>query len=242
MSKLAGLSSENMYQSILARNADTISIQKPEVALRKLELIINAALELSNKKGFEAMSLRDLSKASGVSMGGMYAYFDSKTTLLNMILLQVTDTAQRVLEMPPETIASDPVAHLEWLIETHIRLTEAMLPWFTFCFMEAKSFPARERRIATNSEEVTEDYFAKVIDKGVRAGVFKPDVSPLLASLIKPLLQDWYIKRGKYRRRGVKIQEYIETVQNIVLTACLNTSTQHPLLRDENRLFEKAIT
>ena len=43
------------------------------------------------------MSLRDLSRASGVSMGGLYAYFDSKTTLLNMILSEVTAAVQRVL-------------------------------------------------------------------------------------------------------------------------------------------------
>lgn len=42
-----------------------------------------------------------------------------------------------------------------------------------------------------------------------------------MAALIKPLLQDWYVKRAKYRRRGVTIDSYIATVQHMVLSACL---------------------
>ncbi|OZB19894.1 MAG: TetR family transcriptional regulator [Rhodobacterales bacterium 34-62-10] len=206
---------------MLERHRGTITVQKPEFALRKLNVIIAAALDLSNRKGFQAMSLRDLSRASGVSMGGLYAYFDSKTTLLNMILSEVTAAVQRVLSTPPAAVQGDPVAHLNWLIAAHIQMTEAMQPWFTFAFMEAKNFPPAERRKAIDSEELTESYFAAVLDAGVAAGLFRPDTSPLLAALIKPLLQDWYVKRAKYRRRRVTIETYIATVQDFVQSACL---------------------
>jgi AcrR family transcriptional regulator len=185
---------------MLDRHRATIGVQKPDFARRKLRVIVTAALDLSNRKGFQAMSLRDLSRDSGVSMGGLYAYFDSKTTLLNMILTEVTAAVQRSLSDPPAAISADPRAHLLWLIDTHIRLTEAMLPWFTFAFMEAKNFPASERRMATDT--------------------FRPDTSPLLPALIKPMLQDWYVKRTKYRRRNVAMQTYIDTVQAIVLASC----------------------
>jgi len=135
------LTTEALCRYMLNRNSATISVQKPEFALRKLTVITSAALELSNRKGFQAMSLRDLSHASGVSMGGLYAYFDSKTTLVNMILSEVTAATQRVLSNPPDTVRGDPVAHLKWLISTHVRMTEEMQPWFTFAFMEAKNFP-----------------------------------------------------------------------------------------------------
>ena len=206
---------------MLESNGDTISIRNPEIAVKKLTVIINAALTLSNKKGFQAMSLRDLSKKAGVSMGGLYAYFDSKTTLLNMILSQVTVSVEEVLGHPPEEVANDPVAHLKWLIDTHIRLTEEMLPWFTFSYMEAKNFPLKERRMAVDSEELTEGYFVDVIERAKGQGLFRPDVTPLLPILIKPLLQDWYVKRSKYRRREVNVETYIKTVQEFVLCACM---------------------
>jgi TetR/AcrR family transcriptional regulator, cholesterol catabolism regulator len=215
------LTTESLCRYMLERHRETITVQKPEFALRKLNVIIAAALDLSNRKGFQAMSLRDLSRVSGVSMGGLYAYFDSKTTLLNMILSEVTAAVQRVLSTPPASVQGDPVAHLNWLIEAHVQMTEQMQPWFTFAFMEAKNFPPAERRKAIDSEELTESYFAAVLDAGVAAGVFRRDTSPLLAALIKPLLQDWYVKRAKYRRRRVTIETYIATVQDFVQSACL---------------------
>ncbi len=214
------LTTEDLCKSILARHADTICVRNPTIAVPKLKRIIEAALDLSNRGGFQAMSLRDLSRASGLSTGGLYAYFDSKTTLLKMILLEVTDLVERVLSKPPVGSASDPVTHLRWLIDTHLRLTEALLPWFTFAFMEAKNFPPAERRIAVDSEYLTETLFAEVINRGIDSGVFRKDTSALLPALIKPLLQEWYVKRAKYRRRGTSLEVYSRTVQDLVLTAC----------------------
>ncbi|WP_372572332.1 TetR/AcrR family transcriptional regulator [Ruegeria jejuensis] len=214
-------SSEALCRSILAHNSDTISVRKPGIAIKNLTVIIEAALKLSNGKGFQAMSLRDLSKEAGMSMGGLYAYFDSKTTLLNMILTQVTTSVGDVLNNPPAEVTDDPIAHLDWLIEAHIRLTEEMLAWFAFSFMEAKSFPPKERKIAINSEIMTEEIFADVIFRAQEQGLLREDVSPLLPSLIKPLLQDWYVKRAKYRKRGVSVSEYVRTVQHFVRAACL---------------------
>lgn len=220
------LTTEALCRYMLDRQRDTISVQKPEFALRKLNVIITAALDLSNRKGFQAMSLRDLSRASGVSMGGLYAYFDSKTTLLDMILSEVTASVGRVLSTPPAAVQGDAIAHLNWLIATHIQMTEAMQPWFTFAFMEAKNFPPAERKKAIDSEELTESYFKAVIDAGIKAGDFRAETSPLLPALIKPLLQDWYVKRAKYRRRRIGIDTYIATVQDFVQSACLADQTR----------------
>ncbi len=212
---------EALCSSMLDRHRDTIVVKKREFAVRKLCVIVTAALQLSRNKSFQAMSLRDLSAASGVSMGGLYAYFDSKTTLLRMILTEVAEQVRTVMSEAPDDIRSDPVAHLDWLIDRHVRLTETMQLWFSFAFVEAKNFPVAERRMATDSEELTESFLADVIARGVECGAFRADTSPLLASLIKPLLQDWYVKRSKYRRRGVEINVYVETLQQFVHRGCL---------------------
>lgn len=221
MLELKGHTADDLCRSMLERHADVISVQKPDVAVKKLKIIIAAALKLSNRKGFQAMSLRDLSKESGVSMGGLYAYFDSKTTLLNMILTEVTDAVNDVLGAPPAEVTADPIEHLKWLIEAHIRLTEDMLPWFSFAFMEAKNFPTKERVIAVDSEEGTEAFFSEVTARAIAEGRFRPNITPLLPTLIKPLLQDWYVKRAKFRRRGVTVDAYIAAVQEMVLATCL---------------------
>ena len=212
-------STEALCHRILERNRATIRVQKEHVAVTKLTLIVDATLDLSNKLGFEGTSLRDLSKAANVSMGSLYSYFDTKETLVAMILGEVSATVIEVLSQCPDSIADDPEAHLKWLIETHLRLTEAMHKWFVFAFMEAKYFPSVARRLATDSEVATETLFADVLNRGKVQGVFQFEDATFSAALIKPLLQDWYVKRSKYRRRGTALESYIDNVTHFILKA-----------------------
>jgi AcrR family transcriptional regulator len=207
---------ELLCARMLERHRSVVRVQKDHVAVRKLALIVEAALDLSNHQGFHAMSLRELSRKSGVSMGGLYSYFDSKTTLLTMILTEVSTTVIEVLQHPPAEVTRHPKDYLNWLIDTHIRLTEAMQPWFVFAFMEAKSFPAAARRMAVDSEAATEKIFADVLRRGVEQDCFSLENPDLTAALIKPLLQDWYVKRGKYKRRGTRIEDYVAAVAAFV--------------------------
>ncbi len=213
------VTTEALCTRILERHRNAIRVQKADVAVANLARIIDATLRLSNKQGFHATSLRELALASGLSMGGLYSYFDNKAMLLSMILREVASTATEVLSAPPGHLVHDPRAHLAWVIETHIRLSEAMHPWFVFSFMEAKSFPPAERKIAVDAEAATEAIFADVIAQGVAGGDFVDDEAGLTASLIKPLLQDWYVKRAKYRKRGTSIETYIAAVTRFVEAA-----------------------
>ena len=47
---------------------------------------------------------------------------------------------------------------------------------------------------AIDAEAATEKVFADVIARGIASGDFAVDEAQLTASLIKPLLQDWYVK------------------------------------------------
>jgi AcrR family transcriptional regulator len=201
---------------ILARNRDAIDVRKDHLAIANLARIVEATLRLANKQTFPSTSMRDLAKGSGLSMGGLYSYVANKSMLLSMILGEVVATVDETLAAPPAEVRAEPRAHLRWIIGTHIRLSEAMQPWFVFCFMEAKSFPAAERSIALDAEAMTERLIAEAIGAGIAAGAFALDEVGLSASLVKPLLQDWYVKRAKYRRRGVTIDDYIAAVTAFV--------------------------
>ena len=117
-----------------------------------------------------------------------------------MILGEVAATAMEVLSAPSGR-RTGCRAHLGGSSTTHIRLSEAMQPWFVFAFMEAKSFPPAERQRAVDMEVTTEKIIADVHKRGVASGGFAVAEIGLTASLIKPLLQDWYVKRAKYAAR-----------------------------------------
>src|SRR3712207_4360382 len=94
-----------------------------------------------------------------------------------------------------------------------------MQPWFQFAYMEAKAFPKEGREKARRSELATEALIADALTEGVRREQFVVANIELTASLIKPLLQDWYVKRGKYRRRGVSPEQYVQSVISFVESA-----------------------
>jgi AcrR family transcriptional regulator len=209
-------SPEAICSRMLERHRDIIRTKKPHVAVARLVRIVQTTLTLSNRQGFHSMSLRELATASGLSMGALYTYFDSKDTLLMMILDEVWSAVSATLGSPPAFLADDPVRRLRWLLETHVYLTETMQPWFLFAYMEAKAFPREGREKARRSELATEALIAEALADGVRRRQFAVANIELTASLIKPLLQDWYVKRGKYRRRGVSPEQYVQSVISFV--------------------------
>jgi AcrR family transcriptional regulator len=213
--KRAALSMEEICREIYRENRERIRIKKENVAVKNLVKIFNATLSLSAKKGFQAMSLRDLCKESGLSMGALYAYFTEKDMLLDIILLQGRRIIKKILD---EALASESSlwGKLSAAIRTHIFLSEVLQEWFFFSFMEAKNLSREKQKAAIASELYTEKIFIDVLEKGIARDEFAPMNAVLTASVIKAMLQDWYLKRWKYRKRGVSVEEYANFVTDIV--------------------------
>lgn len=96
-----------------------------------------------------------------------------------------------------------------------------MHAWFSFSYMEARFFAETERNLAREAELATEKIFAAALRAGARDGVFHIEDVDLLAAMLKPLLQDWYVKHGKYRRRLVTPQQYGDAVIDLIESAIL---------------------
>jgi AcrR family transcriptional regulator len=209
------LSLQEMCEEILKRHRDTVRIQKRKVAVGNIERVVSATLSIANHGGFHPMTLRALATESGLSMGALYAYFDSKDTLAMMILRQVYAVLERVFAAPPET-GGDARVRLRWLLYTHVLLTDVMQPWFYFAFMEARSFHKEARDYVLQSELFTERLLEDALTQGLAQGVFDIPDARMTAALIKPLLQDWYVKSWKYRRRHVSVERYVEEITRFV--------------------------
>jgi AcrR family transcriptional regulator len=213
------LTMPSLCARILARHKDTIRVKKPALAVARLAAIVETTLDLANRQGFHSMSLRDLSKESGLSMGALYAYFDSKDTLLMMILGQVVAAVDEVLRQPSAEASEDPATRLRHLLESHVYLSETMHKWFIFAYMEAKAFSPAGRELAIASELGTEKMIADILADGISAGCFAVGDINMTAALIKPQLQDWYVKRSKYRRRGITPDKFAESLVEFVQSA-----------------------
>jgi AcrR family transcriptional regulator len=212
--EVVSLSVEGLSRDLFLGNRESIKIKKEGVAVKNLVKILNAALALSNQKGFAAMSLRDLSREAGLSMGALYTYFTSKEELLHMIQRQ-SAVVMQVLVDHIEGI-DDPKVKLRRAIQAHLFLSEILREWFYFSYMETKNLGREDHRKAIEAELFTEKLFIDIIEEGQRAGVFREVDTALLGAVIKAMLQDWYLKRWKYAGRKVPVERYAAFVVEFV--------------------------
>jgi AcrR family transcriptional regulator len=208
-------SQADFYRETLVNNRDTIRVKKEGKVLTNLEKIFNATLKISNQKGFTAMSMRDLSREAGLSMGALYSYFSSKDEILSMMQDQQRAVTRQFLA---EAIAGEdrPREKLRAAVRVHLYLSEVMQPWFYFSFMEAKNLPVVEKNRAVKSERFTEKLFADIFEAGRVQGDFGNIDCHLTASCLKAMLQDWYLKRGKYASRQITVEQYTDFLLSMV--------------------------
>src|SRR5216117_479905 len=86
---------------------------------RRLSSILRHATDVFYEKGYEGASMRDLSRASGISLAGLYHYFESKEKLL--YLIQRT-TFRTIIDHVRERLAvtTDPEARVRIFIRNHL--------------------------------------------------------------------------------------------------------------------------
>jgi len=209
------MSKEDMYRDFFRENRDRIKIKKAPVAIKNLIKISEATLALSNKKGFSAMSMRDLSTEAGLSVGALYSYFSSKDELIDMIQQQSMRVVTRVLVAQLKGI-DDPHLKLKHAIYAHLYLSEIMHTWFYFSYMETKNLTKKVQKRAIELELFTEKIFTDIIEQGKQDRIFQDVNKELVAAMIKAILQDWYLKRWKYEMRNISVEQYARFLIDLV--------------------------
>jgi TetR/AcrR family transcriptional regulator, cholesterol catabolism regulator len=91
---------------------------------RRLSEILDYATEVFAEKGYEGASMRDLSRLSGISLAGLYYYFESKEKLLYIIQQHTFST---IIERLRERLAAsrDPENRIRIFVHNHIEYAVA---------------------------------------------------------------------------------------------------------------------
>jgi TetR/AcrR family transcriptional regulator, cholesterol catabolism regulator len=118
--------SNNMAAS--PSSSGTVSPRRPALAGlpanetrfdQRLSTILEHATEVFYEKGYEGASIRDLSRATGMSLAGLYYYFESKEELLYLIQKHTFSTIMAKLSARIDGIA-DPEQRIRLLILNHL--------------------------------------------------------------------------------------------------------------------------
>jgi TetR/AcrR family transcriptional regulator, cholesterol catabolism regulator len=94
---------------------------------RRMGEILDHATAVFCDKGYEGASMRDLSRASGMSLAGLYYYFESKERLLYLIQKHTFTTILEKLKQRLEGVA-DPEQRIRIFILNHLEYFMANQP------------------------------------------------------------------------------------------------------------------
>src|ERR671916_1652578 len=119
---------------------------------QKLEFILRTSARIFAEKGYHSTSMRDISRATGVSLAGLYYYCKSKEELLFLIQ---DNCFGRVLERLQERLREtrEPVEKLRLVIENHLSFFAANMAEMKVLSHEADSLAGEMREQVSGKKQ-----------------------------------------------------------------------------------------
>lgn len=194
------LQGQALYATLFERHGDLVQTQKERFAVANLQKILTATFEISATSGFEKMSLRDLSKQTGMSMGAIYSCITKKED----IALMIADIVRLSSELTRQHAlrASSLWAQIENSIRFHLYASTLLQSWYFFLYFETRSLPNSQQAESKQIELDGIHDFQSKIEEGVKQGEFKTDDAKTVANMVVVMLEDWYLKPWKNHSIG----------------------------------------
>lgn len=186
----------------------------------KLETILRRSAVVFAEKGYHQASIRDIARATDVSLSGLYYYFQSKEELLFLIednaLATLVDSFERLLSG-----VADPQRRLCLLIENHLRFFVDNPPEMKVLSHEAESLTGEfHARLTARKRRITE------IASGILAELrpdsdLNPRVSVYALFGMMNWIYTWYRPEG-----DVAVDELAESMCHIFLHGYLHSPAE----------------
>lgn len=194
------LQGENLYATLFDHHSEIIQTQKPKFALANLEKILQATFEISSVSGFDRMSLRDLSKKTGMSMGAIYSCISKKEDIALMVanIVRLSSELTQRHAMQFDSVWTQ----IEQSLRFHLYASTLLQPWYFFLYFETRSLPEDQQQASTKIELDAIQILQQLIEQGVDMGEFETSDASMVANTVVVLLEDWYLKPWKTQPLG----------------------------------------
>lgn len=192
-------------------------VKDPLLVQRRREQIIEAAVELFISKGFHKTTTREISQASGFSIGTLYEYIESKEDVLYLVC---EDIHQKIEKRLQEVIVEDSntIDMLRSAISGFFRVMDEMQDRVLLIYQEIKSLPKEQMRYVLQKEQEITGYFEKILRRGMEDGSLKIDEKSifLMAHNIVILGEMWTFRRWALQKKYT-LEEYTEMQTSLIL-------------------------
>jgi AcrR family transcriptional regulator len=184
---------------------------------QKLEFILRNAARIFAEKSYHSTSMRDISRATGVSLAGLYHYCKSKEELLFLIQDNCFGRVIERLEVRLSGVV-DPVEKLRIFIDNHLAFFAANMAEMKVLSHEAESL-AGDLRLRVSHRKESYTHVAREILGEVQQShpaVNQPiDLTVATYALFGMMnwIYNWYNPDGK-----LAVNELVENVTRLYLT------------------------
>jgi AcrR family transcriptional regulator len=204
---------------------------------QKLEFILRTSAGIFAQKSYHSTSMREISRATKVSLAGLYHYCKSKEELLFLIQ---DNCFGRVLERLEERLQDvvDPVSKLSIFIENHLSFFAANMSEMKVLSHEAESLQGDlHAHVSTRKEKYTK-LARKILRELQEQQEFKSQIDLTVATYalfgMMNWIYNWYDPRGK-----LKVADLSHNLTQLFLSGFLSNRTEDsPHLILNNQMTE----
>ncbi|MFN7002412.1 MAG: TetR/AcrR family transcriptional regulator [Roseinatronobacter sp.] len=160
--------------------------------------IREVALDLFARKGYAAVSMRQIAEKVGVQVGALYLYTPDKQTLLfDLMQAHLTELLDALATLPP---CPDPLAELEQFTRFHIRFHRAREKAVFIAYMELRNLETENFARIEAMRRRYEGHLEAILKRGIARHHFTlPDARLASFALIAMLtgVNTWYREGGR---------------------------------------------
>jgi AcrR family transcriptional regulator len=205
-----------------ARTNELRPFQIHDEQAAKRERILASALKLFAHEPYQAVTMDRVAEAAGVAKGTLYLYFPSKDALYLGVLSDGLDTAYRTYQS-----SADPklpvVERLRRSIGVMVEFFDQRRDFLQFYATEEPRLAEARNRIIEGSRERGFNFFASLIEEGIRAGVFARVDARLATFTIQGAIRNLLLYYGTSR----PVAELSRELGNLMLRSLGASPPQH---------------
>lgn len=179
--------------------------------------IIDAASTLYVKKGFTATSIEEISEMAGVSLPVTYHYVKKKSEIMKMIMEDALNTFQDNLTKEIKGI-DDPEEKLAIAIILYFRVMDGQGEKVLLMYQKSSSLEKASKSKVMQLEVQVSEIFSRIIEEGIKVGIFKAVDVDLMAYNIILMAHMWVLKRWHFKNR-LTLNKYIDQQLEIIIAS-----------------------
>jgi AcrR family transcriptional regulator len=165
---------------------------RPDVSEERRTQILEAAMAVFARKGFDQARMDDIAQEAGLSKGALYLYYKSKdviiSTILQFFFFRAIKKLQSFLASEEQPSVREQLLRLNQYYIAEMKWMVSLLP-FSFEFY---AVAARQKTVRQFLKRYFKDYrevLAALVQRGIDRGEFRPMRAELVAIAIAALYE-----------------------------------------------------